>query len=262
MIQTTTQVKSYDFTRNDPATRLPKMQITSKKVVPTALDDIGQLYDDLSSGNLNAPRTPEAVVTLKLPNELALASEFDWSFDEKNILQSVVGSVNSNRTVDTIAEKPEAVFSGLASRIGVAASGAFGGDIVFRNAGYALAPLKEIFFNGNGNRTFNWSWDFAPRNEQESENLIEMVERLNEQSHPVMQDLGVFQIPNEFEVEWINCRLPKISTLACVSFVADLAPTGQPRFLANDAPAFVRVTATFVEIAIQTRNTLENLRSD
>ncbi|QIG68063.1 baseplate tail tube cap protein [Rhizobium phage RHph_Y68] len=262
MIQPKSTAKSYDFTRNDPSTRLPKMQITSKKVVPTALDDIGQLYDDLSSGNLSAPRTPEAVVTLKLPNELALASEFDWSFDEKNILQSVIGSVNANRTVDTVSEKPEAVFSGLASRIGIAASGAFGGDIVFRNAGYALAPLKEIFFNGNSNRTFNWTWDFAPRNEQESENLVEMVERINEQSHPIMQDLGVFQIPNEFEVEWINCRLPKISTLACSSFYADFAPTGQPRFLDNDAPAFVRVTATFVEIGIQTRNTLENLRSD
>ncbi|QGZ13881.1 baseplate tail tube cap [Rhizobium phage RL38J1] len=262
MIKATSQSKSYDFTRNEAGQRLPKMQITSKKVVPTALDDIGQLYDDLSSGNLNAPRTPEAVVTLKLPNELAFASEFDWSFDEKNILQSLIGSINSNKTIDTVNEKPEAVFSGLASRIGVAASGAFGGDIVFKNAGYALAPLKEIFFNGNGNRTFNWSWDFAPKNQQESENLTQMVERINEQSHPIMQDLGVFQIPNEFEVEWINCRLPKITTLACTSFTMDPFASGSPRFLPNDAPAFVRVTATFTEIGIQTRNTLENLRSD
>jgi hypothetical protein len=253
--------KKFDFTENQEGLKIPKMQITSKKVIPTSLDDIGTAFSDLNAGNLIAPRTPETVMTLQLPLELRIASEFDWSFDERNFLQFLVGQSNSNKSMDTINEKPEAVFSGLAQRISVAATSAFGSEVAYRNAGYALAPLKEIFFNGNGNRTFQWSWDVFPKNKREADSIMVLSDRINEEAHPSMQDVGVYQIPNEFEIEWINCKLPKISTCACTAFDANFTASGAPRFNEDGNPAFVRISMAFTEIGIQTRNTLENMRS-
>ncbi|AKE44643.1 putative baseplate tail tube cap [Sinorhizobium phage phiM9] len=261
MINRATTSKSFDFSPNEEGKKFPKMQITSKKVIPTSLDDIGRAFEELNSGALVAPRTPETVMTLELPAELSFASEFDWSFEEKNFLQFMLGSFNSNKTIDTVNEKPEAVFSGLAQRIAVAATSAFGSEIAYRNAGYALAPLKEIFFNGNGCRTFTWSWDIFPKNKQEADNVMLLADRLREEAHPTMQDVGVFQIPNEFEIEWINCKLPKISTCACTAIDANYSAAGAPRFLSDGNPAFIRLSMAFTEINIQTRNTLEQMRS-
>ena len=256
-----TETKRFDFSTDNGNASAPKIQITSKKVVPTAFDDVMSAVDSLSSDPLVRPRVAETILTLDLPNELSFAAQLDWSFEERNIIQSLIGNSNSNRTMDTVREKPEAVIAGLSQRIGIAATSAFGTDIAFRNAGYALAPLKEIFFNGNSNRTFPWSWDLFPRNKTQADNIMNMSDRIYEQAHPVMQDVGVFQIPNEFEIEWINCFLPKISTCACILAEPDFAPTGAPRFHADGNPAFVRLKLSFTEITIQTRNSLEGLRS-
>jgi hypothetical protein len=255
-----TSAKSYDFTVNEEQVTVPKMQITSKKVIPTAFSD---LENALSSGDINlvAPRETEAVITLELPNEIAMRSDFDWSMEEVNLLESLLGSMNSNKTIDTTnTDKTGSMISGIAHRIGANVATTFGGALIYKNAGYALAPLKEIFFKGNGPRNFNWTWDLYPRNAQESDAIMELCDRVREQSHAVMQDLGVYQIPNEWEIEWLNCNLPKITTCACITADANYTAAGAPRFLENGNPAFVRLNLAFQEITINTRNTLENMR--
>jgi hypothetical protein len=229
-------------------------------VIPTSFSD---LENALNSNDINlvAPRQTETIVTLELPNEIRMKSDFDWSVEEVNILETLLGSINSNKTIDTTnTDKTGSAISGIAHRIGASVATAFGGSVVYKNAGYALAPLKEIFFKGNGPRSFNWTWDLYPKNANESDQMMELCDRLREQSHAVMQDLGVYQIPNEFEIEWLNCNLPKITTCACLTADADYAPTGGPRFLANGNPAFIRLNMAFQEIVIQTRNNLENMR--
>ena len=256
-----TPTKSYDFSTSGRAQNVPKMQITSKKVIPTSFDNIESAIKTGDTSVLISPRRAETVLTFDLPNELSFVSEFDWSFEEKNFLQNVVGNLNSNKTVDTVNEKPQAVLSGIAQRIALLATSFVGSESAFRNAGYALSPLKEIFFNGNSNRSFQWSWDLYAKSESESDNILEAENRIREQAHPTMQDLGVVQIPNEFEISWLNCNLPKITTCACTSVEMNPFASGSPRFFSNGNPAFVKLSLSFTEIGIQTRNTLENLRS-
>lgn len=230
---------------------IPKMQITSMRVVPVQVSGI-------TSGNVTATRQLSATITLPLPKELEFASSFDWSLEDRSLLSNAIGNLNAPNSSRAVTDNPMTTIQSVLMRSVINGTSALGGESLARNAGYAVQPLKEIFFNGLSNRTFSWSWEFRPKNAQEANSINQLMRKIRIDAHPEKLAFGLYALPNEFEITWLNCKLPKIKTCICTSVPEDYAAIGEPRFFEDGNPAFTRMQLSFSEIEIHDRLSLES----
>ena len=252
-----TAAVSYDFSdkEND---EVPRFQLRSYRMTPNAVTAANMRSAgessmfDLTAGT----RELSSTVTLPMPNELSQKSAFDWSIEDRSLLQDYIGNLNGDQSARDVSNNPAAAIMNMLIR-GAASFDIIGARTTIQNAGFGINPLREIFFDGLSNRTFSWSWDLYPRNSSEAESIMKMIKKIRIDAHPEKFSTGLNIIPAEFEISWVNAKLPKIYKCVCTSFDADYADGGAARFFRDGFPSFMKLSASFTEIEILDRLTLE-----
>nr|CAI3971257.1 baseplate tail tube cap [Ochrobactrum phage ORM_20] len=270
-----TSVLSYDFSRPDvDGYKIPKIQIRSYRISSNMISNsrdgnLGSAAKDAISNALNAgnyddvkslagrTREPSASITLPIPDNLKFSSEFDWSAEGKSLLATTVGSFNADQSAKQEVEGAEGLLAGILGRT-IGNIETLGGDMILQNMGLYSDAMKELYFRGHNHRRFNWTWELIPRNAQEAEAMMKCVRKLRIDAHPEKFARGLNILPCEFEVSFLNAKLPTVGKLICTladSDYGDLGPS--PRFTKDNYPASIKLAVNLMELELLDREMLE-----
>jgi len=130
-----------------------------------------------------------------------------------------------------------------------------------KRSGNALNPRNEQFYDSPDFRSFSYTFDFWPRNQEEAKAVSDIITIFKYNSAPGLKgDAGaIFELPNYFKISYMhrgetNPHLNLISACYCQGVDVDYAPDGEPRFFDDGQPVHTRLTVSFIEDRIITKN--------
>jgi hypothetical protein len=121
-------------------------------------------------------------------------------------------------------------------------------------------PRREMMFKDVGMRSHSFSYEFAPRNEQEAQTVLDIIRMLRYHAYPGLLGGGghFFTFPAEFEATFytiaengavlVNDNLPKLPKLALQSVNVDYSGAGDFKTFSDAKPAFIRLELQFTEM--------------
>ena len=206
---------------------------------PNVQDNISATYNDISTGMLG----------------FAAASGLDFSSalgakDYDKAAAALVGGLGGIMT-----EGAKKAAAALAETIS-GAEGATG--LVNRAFGQADNPYIEVLFESMGVREFTYNFTFAPRSEEETQDVQEIIQLFRFHMAPELQGgAGRFlTLPSEFDIHYMymakdgtnseNDYYNKIATCVCTNVTVDYTP-GKVSSFADGAPTQITMGITFKE---------------
>lgn len=131
-----------------------------------------------------------------------------------------------------------------------------------RNAGTRSVtnPRREAMFRDVGLRTHSFSFEFAPKNASEAQEVLNIIKMFRYHAYPALRGGGghFFRFPAEFEAQFytldeggsafINDNLPKLPRLALTNISVDYSAAGDYKTFHDAKPAFIRMELQFQEM--------------
>jgi len=131
--------------------------------------------------------------------------------------------------------------------------------------GNVINPRKEVLFNGVAHRKFDYSYEFAPRSQEESNLVFEIIKLFRFYALPKSKAEGIFlEFPGEFEIDFLevtedgsvieNEYINKIGRCVLTDISINYTPNGISSFHKNGAPTQINLNLIFQEIEIITQD--------
>jgi hypothetical protein len=136
-----------------------------------------------------------------------------------------------------------------------------------KQTGRALNPRMELAFQSVPFRSFNFEFDFAPKNQKEVESVNKIMQLFKFHMQPDVSDEKYLITPSEFQIMYYyrdkqNTYLPKISRCVLTDMSIDYAPEGVFHTFKADPqgamPVITKLTLTFSETEIMTKQTIQS----
>ena len=136
-----------------------------------------------------------------------------------------------------------------------------------KQTGRALNPRMELAFQSVPFRSFNFEFDFAPKNEKEVESVNKIMQLFKFHMQPDVSNEKYMITPSEFQIMYyyrdkVNTYLPKISRCVLTDMSIDYAPEGVfHTFKATPQgamPVISKISLTFSETEIMTKQTISD----
>ena len=134
-----------------------------------------------------------------------------------------------------------------------------------KRRGKSVNPKKEMVFTGVPFRNFSYPFEFAPKNEQEKDDVQKIISILKFHMMPEKFGPGFLLAPSEFQITYMykdgpNMYIPKISRCALTDMSVDYSPEGVfTTFKGDDkgaAPVLTKMELSFTEMEIMTKETI------
>ena len=130
--------------------------------------------------------------------------------------------------------------------------------------GQAVNPQMETIFKSVPFRTFEFPFEFAPKNKKEKDSIHKIINMFKFHMMPEYQGTtkGFFNVPSEFQITYMyrenrNTYIPRISRCVLTNMAVDYAPEGVfTTFLADQQgapPTLATMTLSFTETEIMTK---------
>lgn len=246
-----------------------------------ALDIDFQLSKDISLARKT--KRISTAIALYMPETMSVQYNADWqsaSLTEaggKLLMMGQVGKTavdayrqnngDLSKTIKTLAAQPEAYGAALEVLGGMGEGSLLGSgatDFLLYATGQALNPQLEVLFKGLDMRTFQFDFMFAPYDEQEAENVLEIIKTFKFHMAPEV-NAGMmgryFTPPSEFDIDFlfngqINRNVHQIGTCVLKDMNVDYAPNGWSSF-GNGMPTHVKLSLQFMETEIVTKKRVD-----
>jgi hypothetical protein len=125
-------------------------------------------------------------------------------------------------------------------------------------------PRRELVFNQPQPRKFEFNFEFAPRNSDESKTALEIIRTFKFHAYPYLQQNGYFyEMPAEFHVKYFmtddtgavaeNTWLNRIGACALTEVNVDYAASGVASFHQDGSPTHINLSLTFSEMEVMTQ---------
>jgi hypothetical protein len=139
----------------------------------------------------------------------------------------------------------------------------FAGATAF-GAGVAPNPKKEQVFKGVDFRTFQFNYQFFPRDETEAAAVLEIIHAFKYHMHPEFKtgDGFLYIYPSEFDVVYyhgdkVNDNVHRHTSCVLKDMSVNYTPQGQFNTFANGMPAQINIDLTFLELALLTKEDID-----
>jgi len=140
----------------------------------------------------------------------------------------------------------------------VQAAEKIGGSTIGQAVGAVPNPHIQALFSGVPLRTHPFEWTFAPRNEKESQQLMDLLKAMKAYALPSYSSLGTaalaypFLCQPELKIAG-SAQLIKFQPCLIQSIELNYSPQGIPAFFEGTShPAFIEVSISMLETQIQT----------
>lgn len=213
---------------------------------PNVQDSLGATYNDTETGMLG----------------FAAAAGLDFS--------NAVGAKDYEAAANALVGGAGGVLTEGAKKAGAAlaetlagAEGAAG--LVNRVFGQADNPYVEVLFQAMEVRTFTYNFTFAPRNEEETQDVQEIIQLFRFHMVPELQggQSRFLTLPSEFDIHYMyigkdgtnveNDYYNKIATCVCTNVTVDYTP-GKVSSFSDGAPTQITMALTFKETETLTKD--------
>lgn len=214
-----------------------------------------------------SPKTKRLMyaISLYVPNDLNTNFTAQWSEEDMGMAANaaadfIVGAIGENKQ----NARP---LPGILSTMGSMA-----GSVLLQKSDIAQKALRmnpgnskaEQLFKNIDYRTFNFSYQFSPRSEQEAANVMNIVNTFRHHMLPEYADAArfLFIYPSEFDIKYIkvdesgvneNPYLDKHFTAVLTNCAINYSPLGQFSTFKNGMPTQINMTLTFKELALPTK---------
>ena len=140
----------------------------------------------------------------------------------------------------------------------------FGGALD-KGLGRSINPNAELVFESVPFRTFNYPFEFSPKNEKEKDDIQKILSMFKFHMMPEKAGEGYLTAPAQFQITYMyrdgaNMYIPKISRCALTDMTIDYSPEGVfTTFKGDDkgaAPVLTKMDLTFTEMEIMTKETI------
>lgn len=235
----------------------------------------------LQDANFQAKTTRLATaIALHMPN--LMNTRYSVSYDEANTSLQSMGLA----AADAAADKLGGVFSGAlkdaiksgsvgseimnsfnAAKGGVTALGLNvpGQGVIQKLTGLAPNPRKEQLFKQVDFRTFQFTYEFFPRNPQESQHVKDIISQFKYHMHPEYKDEMnfLYVYPSEFDIYYYhgtqeNLNINRHTSCVLTEMNVNYSPQGQFTAFDDGTPTQINVVLTFKELATLTKERIED----
>jgi hypothetical protein len=228
------------------------------------------------SGSL---KNPIAYIHLPIPKQLSDGTSVDWGPDRLNPFAGMgaaavegliknpgdIGKILSdayNTSITSIktGELQQGAISAVVSKI---VSGV-GGNVSFQSAlsrstGTVINPNLELLFNGVNLREFNFTFDFAPRDEFEGQVVKQIIKTIKRSMSAKTNVFGgpgsglIISAPDVFEIKYKSGNgshpfLNAFKTCALLDMRLDYTASGNYSTYSDGTPVHTSMTLTFKEL--------------
>ena len=206
-------------------------------------------------GNNTAFKQQKACIILPTPN-LDANYNFSWDANSNTVLGGITDSIGdfiNNPSWSSLGAKIKGVLQTVGTKTPMS------GDMVSRVSGYSPNPRKEQIFREPTFRQFNFSYNFAPRSEEEARNVEAIIRQFKYHAHPSLDNGNfVYRYPSEFDIVHYhngteNLHLPKHTTSVLESVQVNYAPSDNYSFFSNGMPSLIQLNLRFLELGIVTK---------
>jgi len=137
--------------------------------------------------------------------------------------------------------------------------------VVDKEKGEVRNPNTEMVFTGVPMRTFNFPFEFAPKDEKEKDSIQKIIELFKFHMMPEKRGEGYLKVPSEFQITYMykdgaNMYIPKISRCVLKDMSVDYSPEGVFTTFKGDEkgahPVLTKMELTFNETEIMTKETI------
>jgi len=134
-----------------------------------------------------------------------------------------------------------------------------------KQTGRAINPRMELAFQSVPFRTFNFEFEFAPKNQKEVESVNKIMQLFKFHMAPDVSNEKYMITPSEFQIMYyyrdkVNTYLPKISRCVLQDMSVDYAPEGVFHTFKADPqgamPVITKLNLTFSETEVMTKQTI------
>ena len=244
------------------------LQVTAKKYKPNQFLGEGGMIQDAEDRNMASVGS----VYLPMQPGLAESSNVNWGGETLNALEAAMANIAGS------------TIKGAGKGIGEAAKGAIGGtqdametlfgqggiskddvaayfageavgkNVFTRTTGKIMNPNLELLFSGPALRTFNYNYQFTPREDREAKEIRSIIKFFKKNMAPIRKGKLFLESPNVFKLKYIfknggqHPFLNKIKLCALQSFNVQYTPDGS--YMTYDDGSMTSYTAsmTFQEL--------------
>ena len=208
----------------------------------------------------DAKKKNDDAIILPMPQNLTVSDGWNWemlSFQKGAIGEAVSGLVSGGGDLEGAgAVMGSKIAGGLANVL------MENGERLFEAANrVAFNPRKEMLFNEPNQRNFTFEYDFAPRNQQDSEALRDILSLFKIHAAPERIENGaLFKYPSEFQIvfhtgDGENGFISRIARTALKSLQTSYTNAGVFSALnGNGSPSHIKVTLEFGELELLDRS--------
>lgn len=207
-----------------------------------------------------------AAIALHVPNQLSVKYGTNWGEEETNTFamgaaagEQLGKAMDGARNTDQI----KGVASAIAAAIALQKTPQSGA--VSAASGLAPNPRKEQIFKSVDFRTFSFSYDFYPRDADEAQNVLNIIQMFKLHMHPEFKDSSNFLYiyPSEFDIYYYqggkeNMNLHRHTSCVLTEMNINYAPQGQFTTFDNGMPTQINVNLNFRELALLTKEKIQD----
>ncbi|CAB4125503.1 hypothetical protein UFOVP58_155 [uncultured Caudovirales phage] len=228
-----------------------------------------------TDGNVNPMKTVRqnrrliTSIALNIPQSFTARYSMDYSTEDMSAQAAIADLAGDMGNAVVSSNRSAALGKGVSDAIGIAGAAALStpgiGGFMSAATGLARNPKKEQIFTGVEFRTFNFEYNFAPRNKKETEEVKKIINMFKLHMHPEFKDDGgfLFIYPSEFDIYYYkdgveNMNLPRHTTCILTEMTVNYAPNGSFNTFADGTPSQITVSMTFRELAILTKAEIQD----
>lgn len=207
----------------------------------------------------------KTAIALHIPNQLNIRYGTQWS--EEDTATALLAPLAGSAAVKALGNLATLNLSGASQQAkdaaaGVAAFGLSGGvpgtntGVVSAATGLAFNPRKEQVFKGVDFRSFQFEYQFFPRNATEAKAVLEIIKMFKIHMHPEFKDTNKFLYiyPSEFDITYYsngteNTSIHKHTSCVLTEMTINYTPNSQFTTFADGTPTQINMQLTFRELA-------------
>jgi hypothetical protein len=131
--------------------------------------------------------------------------------------------------------------------------------------GLAANPKNEQVFKGVDFRTFQFDYQFFPRDPKEAENVLNIIKEFKYHMHPEFKDSNNFLYiyPSEFDIFYYqdgreNLNIHRHTSCVMTDMTINYTPNGTFTTFENGMPTQINVVMSFRELALLTKDKIKD----
>lgn len=215
----------------------------------------------------------KSAISLHSPNNMSTtySINYDDSEDLDIYAMGVAGAGGTAAGIEAMLQNGASNISGEGTLSSIAAAGLGqalklpGTAGISKLTGLAPNPRKEQIFKNVQFRTFNFNYEFYPRDAKEAQNVLNIIYEFKLHMHPEFKDANnfLYVYPSEFDIfyyngEYENMNVNRHTSCVLTDMTVNYSPNGQFTTFENGMPTQINISLTFKELALLTKEKIQD----